>query len=217
MLDLSKYADNKDSYIVNLEIDKLFDKFKVTYASGKVEENDFSIHNYQVYVLRMEEQFKLYKDNFMRDVEKKYVKKIGEVIIQNIIVIAGIIFQTSLDIHYGFKILVGLLGILFILYNIYRLIMYKGVSLKEETDKLALIDLAIKHKEDVALDVIDPVTGNNEKWYMVDVNNVDQFASVPEFAMYTVPFSRPEIKDEMSKDMTQAFKDAYTLKKRKNS
>ena len=49
MLDLSKYAENKDSYIVSIAIDELFDKFKVTYASGRIEEHDFSIHNYQVY------------------------------------------------------------------------------------------------------------------------------------------------------------------------
>ena len=53
MLDFSKYAENKDSYIVSIAIDELFDKFVVTYASGRTEEHEFSIHNYQVYIYRM--------------------------------------------------------------------------------------------------------------------------------------------------------------------
>ena len=61
MLDLSKYAKDKDSYIVRLEIDDLFQNFKVIYASGREEEHEFSIHNYQVYIYKMEEQFQLYK------------------------------------------------------------------------------------------------------------------------------------------------------------
>lgn len=216
MLDLSKYADNKDSYIVNLEIDKLFDKFKVTYGSGRIEEHDFSIHNYQVYINRMEQQYRDYSQDYVDELNNEFIRNVVKVLVENVIIMGGVALECGLDIHLAIKIALAFLGSLVFSYNLYRVMKYKRKTL-DEADKLALIELCIKKKEDVALDVIDPVSGRNEKWYMVDVNNVEQFNNSMELAMYAAPFKYPQIKDEMSKDMTKAFKDAYTLKKRKNS
>ena len=68
MVDLSKYAEDKDSYILRTEINDDFTKFKVIYASGREEEFDFSIHNYQVYLYRMEDQFNRYSKCYKRNI-----------------------------------------------------------------------------------------------------------------------------------------------------
>ena len=80
-----------------------------------------------------------------------------------------------------------------------------------------MVEVLIQHKKDIELNVVDPVTGRDEKWYMVDVNNIEQFTSAFELAMYAMPYRVPQVKEEMEKDMSQAFKDAYTLKMKKNS
>ena len=173
MLDLSKYAKDKDSYIVRLEIDELFQNFKVIYASGREVIHGFSIHNYQVFIYKMEEQFQEY--------------------------------------------ILAFIGSMIVIYNLNK-IADKRSKLTKDAEKAAIIELLLQHKEDIALNVTDPGTGRKDKWYMIDINNVDQFGSVLEMAMYTMPYSNPVIKEEMEKDLDKAFSDAYTLKmKNKNS
>lgn len=216
MLDLSKYADNKDSYIVSIAIDELFDKFKVTYATGRIEEHDFSIHNYQVYLYRMEQQFNLYKKDFEKDLNAQFNEEVKKCIITNVVTMMGIAITCGFDIHLAIKIILAFLGSMFVIYNLNK-VADKRKEVMREADKAAMVEVLMQHKEDIALNVVDPATGREEKWYMVDVNNIEQFHSAFELAMYAMPYRVPLVKEEMEKDMTQAFKDAYTLKKKKNS
>lgn len=216
MLDLSKYADNKDSYIVSIAIDELFDKFKVTYATGRIEEHDFSIHNYQVYLYRMEQQFNLYKKDFEKDLNAQFNEEVKKCIITNVVTMMGIAITCGFDIHLAIKIILAFLGSMFVIYNLNK-VAKKRKEVIREADKAAMVEVLMQHKEDIALNVVDPATGREEKWYMVDVNNIEQFHSAFELAMYAMPYRVPLVKEEMEKDMTQAFKDAYTLKKKKNS
>lgn len=216
MLDFSKYAEDKDSYIVSIAIDELFDRFKVTYASGKVEEHDFSIHNYQVYILRMEEQYRLYKNDYEKDLNEQFTEEVKKCVITNVVTMMGIAITCGFDIHLAIKILLAFVGSLFVIYNLNK-VANKRKEIMTEADKAAMVEVLIQHKKDIELNVVDPVTGREEKWYMVDVNNIEQFTSAYELAMYAMPYRVPQVKEEMEKDMTQAFKDAYTLKKRKNS
>ena len=214
MLDLSKYAENKDSYIVSIAIDELFDKFKVTYASGRIEEHDFSIHNYQVYIYRMEEQYRLYKKDFEKDLNEQFNEQLKKGLLANVVSMLGIVITCGFDINLAIKIIVGFLGGLIVVWNLKK-VADKRKEVITEVEKLAMVEVLMKHKNDIALNVIDPVSGREETWYMVDVNNVEQFASAFELAMYAMPYRVPQVKEEMEKDMTQAFSDAYTLKKRK--
>lgn len=216
MLNLSKYANDKDSYIVSIAIDELFDKFKVTYASGRVEEHDFSIHNYQVYILRMEEQFHSYKKDYENDLNSQFNEEVKKCIIANVVAMMGISITCGFDIHLAIKIILAFLGSMFVIYNLNK-VAKKRKEVISEADKAAMVEVLIQHKKDIELNVVDPVTGRDEKWYMVDVNNIEQFTSAFELAMYAMPYRVPQVKEEMEKDMSQAFKDAYTLKMKKNS
>ena len=113
--------------------------------------------------------------------------------------------------------ILAFIGSMIVIYNLNK-IADKRSKLTKDAEKAAIIELLLQHKEDIALNVTDPGTGRKDKWYMIDINNVDQFGSVLEMAMYTMPYSNPVIKEEMEKDLDKAFSDAYTLKmKNKNS
>ena len=216
MLDLSKYAENKDSYIVSIAIDELFDKFVVTYASGRTEEHEFSIHNYQVYIYRMEQQYLLYKKDFEKDLNEQFNEESKKRVISSVIAMMGIAITCGFNIHLAIKIILAFIGSIFVIYNLNK-VADKRKEVLQEADKAAMVEVLMQHKEDIALTVINPVTGCEEKWYMVDVNNIEQFHSAYELAMYAMPYKVPLVKKEMEHDMTQAFKDAYTLKTKKNS
>lgn len=214
MLDFSKYSDDKDSYIKMIAIDEFFEYFKVFYASGRVEEHDFTIHNYHVYINRMEKQFNLYKYDFQADINKCFSDEARKNLIANVMIVVGILMSCSMDINLIIKIILFFLGGYIILYNLKKIIKIKE-KLMELVNKAALIEILLEHKEEIALDVLDPISGNKEKWYMVDINNIGQFQSVIEFFIYTQSYRSELIKEELSKDLTQAFEDAYVLKKRK--
>ena len=216
MLDLSKYSDNKDSYIVKIAIDELFDKFKVTYGSGREEEHDFSIHNYQVYIHRMEEQYSWYKDDFEEDLNLQFNEQLRKCLIANVVSMLSVIITCGFDINLAIKLIVGFLGGMVVVYNLKK-VADKRKELINEIEKLAMVEVLMKHKDEIALNVVDPANGREEIWYMVDVNNIEQFTSAYELAMYAMPYRVPQVKEEMEHDLNQAFKDAYTLKKRKNS
>ena len=217
MLDLSKYAKDKDSYIVRLEIDELFQNFKVIYASGREEIYGFSIHNYQVFIYKMEEQFQEYKKEYERDLNDQFNEDVKKRIIASVASMMGIAITCGFDIHLAIKIILAFIGSMIVIYNLNK-IADKRSKLTKDAEKAAIIEVLLQHKEDIALNVTDPGTGRKDKWYMIDINNVDQFGSVLEMAMYTMPYSNPVIKEEMEKDLDKAFSDAYTLKmKNKNS
>ena len=214
MLDLSKYAKDKDSYIVRLEIDELFQNFKVIYASGREVIHGFSIHNYQVFIYKMEEQFQEYKKEYERDLNDQFNEDVKKRIIASVASMMGIAITCGFDIHLAIKIILAFIGSMIVIYNLNK-IADKRSKLTKDAEKAAIIEVLLQNKEEIALNVTDPGTGRKDKWYMIDINNVDQFGSVLEMAMYTMPYSNPVIKEEMEKDLDKAFSDAYTLKMKK--
>ena len=216
MVDLSKYSDNKDDYILRLEIDELFQTFNVVYASGRVETHEFSIHNYQVYIYRMEEQFHRYKKDYVEDLNHQFNEEVKKRIIASVISMMSVVITCGFDIHLAIKIILGFIGSMIVIRNLTK-VADKRHELTKESDKAAIIEVLLKHKEDIGLDVTDPGTGRKSRWYMVDINNVDQFQSILEMSLYTMPYNNPAIREEMEKDLDKAFSDAYTLKMKKKN
>lgn len=216
MVDLSKYSDNKDDYILRLEIDELFQNFNVVYASGRVETHEFSIHNYQVYIYRMEEQFDRYKKDYEQDLNNQFNEEVKKRIIASVVSMMSVAITCGFDVHLAIKIILGFIGSMIVIRNLTK-VADKRHELTKESEKAAIIEVLLKHKEDIGLDVTDPGTGRKSRWYMVDINNVDQFQSILEMSLYTMPYNNPVIKEEMEKDLDKAFGDAYTLKMMKKN
>lgn len=197
MLDLSKYVDDKDSYISRVEISPDFKTFKVIYASGREEENEFSIHNYQVYLYRMEEQFKQNSIHYKREVGGEFLKQCRSSLIWSILDIAGMIFAMGSDFAIAPKILLTFMGGLALVNNIIRVsnavkeVRFKGM-------KAAIVEAYLQHKEDFAIDVKNP-HGGDEKWYVVDVNDLEQFGSIFELSLAVLPLKIPEFREDLAK------------------
>ena len=202
MIDFSKYAEDKNMYISKVEINEDFTKFKVIYASGREEEFAFSIHNYQVYMYRMEEQYRIYKNAFNRELNDRYNKKIKEVFYKILLNIGCIVLTTNLDLGTLFNVIY----ISFIVLN--SLIELNGIRLKKielekEAMKASMVELYLLHKEDFAVDVVNPHNNNIEKWYVVDVNSIDMYHNAIELSMPAFVLKIPEIKEEYSNSMVE--------------
>lgn len=197
MLDLSKYIEDKDSYISKVAISDDFKKFKVIYASGREEENDFSIHNYQVYLYRMEQQYRDNVGHYKREVSGEFFKEFKSSLIWSIVDVIGIIFQCNLDTPAWSKMIFILLFVLAIVSNFMK-VTSKLAECKYKMNKAVIVESYLANKEQFAMDVKDPASGREEKWYVLDVNDLDQFNSEFELMLASVPLQIPEFRKDMS-------------------
>lgn len=197
MLDLSKYIEDKDSYISKVAISEDFKKFKVIYASGREEENDFSIHNYQVYLYRMEQQYRENVGQYKREVSGEFFKEFKSSLIWSIVDVIGIIFQCNLDTPMWSKIIFILMFCLAIVSNFMK-VSSKMAECKYKMNKAVIVESYLANKENFAMDVKDPVSGREEKWYVVDVNDLENFNSEFELMLVSIPLQMPGFKEDMA-------------------
>lgn len=212
MIDFSKYAEDKDMYISKLEINEDFTMFKVIYASGREEEFDFSIHNYQVYLYRMEDQYQTYKKAFNRELNERYNKKIKETFFKILFDVGCIVLATNLDLGTLFNVIY----ISFI--TIHSMIALNGVKqlkceLNSEAMKASMVELYLLHKEDFAVEVVNPLNNSVEKWYVVDINGLDMYHDALELAMSALPLQIPELREEYSNSVTEVLKKKQKISK----
>lgn len=199
MIDLSKYAEDKDSYILRTEINEDFTKFKVVYASGRVEEFDFSIHNYQVYLYRMEEQFNRYSKCYKNEIGMEFTKEMKSAMLWSLLDIVSMFVTTNLDVAIGFKIALAFIAVMHLLRNISKFGDAR-TRFEHQAMKTAVVDAYIQHKEEFAIDVKDPKNGQAEKWYVIDFNSLDQFNTVFELSLSALPLQIPEIREQLQRD-----------------
>lgn len=198
MVDLSKYAEDKDGYILRTEINDDFTKFKVVYASGRVEEFDFSIHNYQVYLYIMEDQFNRYSKCYKREIGMEYTKEMKSAMLWSLIDIASIFFTCNMDFAIGGKIVLAFIAVLALLHNVSKIGMAKQ-KLQHKAMKTVVVESYIANREKFSVDVKDPISGRDEKWYVIDFNSLDQFNSEFELFLSSIPIQVPEFRDEIRK------------------
>ena len=175
MLDLSKYAKDKDSYISKVAISSDYKKYKVINAAGREEESDFSIHNHQVALYRMEEQYKQYSGEYKREVSGEFFKELKSNLLWSLIDVVGIVFQCNIDTPMWSRIIFILLFCLAIVSNFTKL-SSKLAECKYKMNKALIVESYLANKEKFALDVSDE-HGLADKWYVLDVNDLDNFNS----------------------------------------
>lgn len=57
MIDLTLNTKDRDSFITKLYLKENSNKFVVRYASGRLDEQDFTVHNFNVMLYRMKNNF----------------------------------------------------------------------------------------------------------------------------------------------------------------
>lgn len=196
MLDLSKYAEDKDSFISKVAISPDYKKYKVIYASGREEENDFSVHNYQVALYRMEEQYRQYSGQYKREVSGEFLRELKGTLLWCVIDIVGIVFQCNIDTPMWSRIIFILLFCLAIVSNVSKL-SSKFAEYRFKLNKALIVESYLANKENFAYD-ISGEHGIADKWYVVDVNDLDNFGSEFELMLASLPVHMPGFKEEIA-------------------
>lgn len=119
MLDFAKNENEEKTFIVDIECNAK--EMIIKYADGRESHEPYTIHNYNVYRLRMEDQAKENLDYAYDEIAKDsflvYVKRLMAIIGG---IIAGIVIY-NVDIHIIIKIILALLillgEVLYYLYN----------------------------------------------------------------------------------------------------
>ena len=184
---MDKYTEFKDT------LDK---KYKVIYASGREEESDFSIHNYQVALYRMEEQYKQYSGEYKREVSGEFFKELKSNLLWSLIDVVGIVFQCNLDTPMWSRIIFILLFCLAIVSNFMK-VSSKMAECKYKMNKALIVESYLANKESFALDVKNE-HGGEEKWYVVDVNDLENFNSEFELMLASIPLQMPGFREDMA-------------------
>ncbi len=173
MIDFAKNEDEEKRFIVDIET--MPETMSITYADGTVRNEFYSLHNLNVYRLRMEEQasdnMDYAYDTLAKDSFKVYVKKFLAILGG---IISGIVIY-NVDIHVIMKIILALL-LLFgeALYYLYNEI-YLNV-LAEDLSEIAATDYYLQN-----LDIFkyyDQEIG--ETGYVVPIEDIDRHSLTKE-------------------------------------
>lgn len=173
MIDLSLNTKDRDSFITKLYLKENSNKFVVRYASGRLDEQDFTVHNFNVMLYRMEEQFLEFKNDYIRNnlrIQGKYqLKKLVEALLA----ILGVYVTANLPIPGIIQgILIGILAIYSFLYQVEasRVINYGRATL----GIVYLADKFMEMKEKFKIKITDPKSGEEEDWYLISLSGIEQ-------------------------------------------
>lgn len=173
MIDLTLNTKDRDSFITKLYLKENSNKFVVRYASGRLDEQDFTVHNFNVMLYRMEEQFLEFKNDYIKNnlrIQGKYqLKKLVEALLA----ILGVYVTVNLPIPGIIQgILIGILAIYSFLYQVEasRVIDYGRVTL----GIVNLADKFMEMKDKFKIKITDPKSGEEEDWYLITLSGIEQ-------------------------------------------
>ena len=202
MFDLTLDKDDKDSYIVDVRVND-DGTYTVVFASGREENFDFSIHNFQVELYRMEQQYEKYGKDYL---EKVYpnggirTALLGMILLVDVTVIKNMI-EDGVSFSY----------IWCLAYGLYVLLSRGIPQIKqrklfvEAKKKIAVLKKYFETREELKVQVVNPYTEQREDWYLVDLANIDQFDNVKEYDEYVSTLT-VEKKSEEAQKLSLKFK-----------
>ncbi len=193
MIDLSSSEKEKESYVTGVELNDDCTEFITTYADGHTEKHPFSIHNYNVEIYRMVNQFNSRKNQKIELLLEKLVKLVGKKVKTMILSLIGVVFTVAVPLAGIYKIIAILL---IVLYNIkLELENRKKIGeINESLSKLRNTQMCIELLENFKVDVTDPRTGRQEEWFLIDPSIFD--GKVNPFAMVAMSSAMtPEVKE----------------------
>lgn len=202
MFDLTLNEEDKNSYIVDVRINDN-GTYTVKYASGREENFLFSIHNFQVELHKMEKQFKEYGKDYLERVCPNFGIRTSLLVLLFVIDIKW--FKMIIDEGITFSGGWCLLYCLYVLSKNTLSLCKQRKLYVEAKKKIELMKLYLDNKEQFIVDVVNPNTGKEEEWYLVDLANIDRFEDENEFNDYVRDLT-PEKKLEEAKELTLKFK-----------
>ena len=202
MFDFTLREEDKDTYIVDVHMNDN-GTYTVVFASGREETFEFSIHNFQVELYRMEDQFEQFSKGYLDRVYPAGKKRTA--LLGMVLVVDAMVFKNMLEEGFTFS------GVWCLIYGLY-VVLSRGIpQLKqrqlyvEAKKKLAILKRYFEDRDKFKVQVVNPYTGSEENWYLVDLANIDQFKSVKEYDDYLSRMT-PEKKEEEAQKLSLKFK-----------
>ena len=184
MIDLTLNKEDKNKFITNVLMAVTGECFFIVYADGSFEKKDFNIESYNEVLLQMEREYFQYKEAYIKQLNHRRLINSIKIITVDLISIISFYFSLSIDVEDLLKIalsfLIAITGIF-----IHQQINERLQEISDETAILSLMEEFIKRKEEFALDVVDKETGENKKWYVVNLSNIYKIASPSTLNRYT--------------------------------
>ena len=173
MIDLTLNEKDREGFITKLYLKPDSNKYIIKYASGRLEEMDFSVHNFNVSLLKMEEQFLEYREDYVKNVLRVQSKIQMKKLVEALIAILGIYMTVNTDLPGIIQgILIAVLTMYTFLYQSNRthLINY-GRSL---INVVNISNKFLQMKDNFKIIINDPRTGQEEDWYLLSLSTIEQ-------------------------------------------
>ena len=218
MIDLTINEKDKDHYITDIALGEDYKTYLVKYASGRIEEYPFSVHNYNVDIRKMEKQFYQYKDDYSEIVTEQALGVLKEKIqkIAIALISTAIVFQIT-DNHV-IRIIAIILALLDMAYNHIKsksLMMIYGTSL----EYINQVERYLDKKNDFIIPITDPKNNEEEEWYLLNMSDVENTIFQPQIYEEIATHLSDDVKEELSKRISKELSrkendnSAYTLHK----
>ncbi len=201
MIDLTLNEKDRDSFITKLYLKDGMEQFIVKYASGRLEEQDFSIHNFNVMLYKMEEQFLEYKDVYGRSLVKLQGRAHARKLIEAIMAIVGVYLTVNMAIP---SFIQTMIVILLAGFTFMYQASYSKVSniCQNHLYTLFLADKFMEIKEKFKIQIHDKKTNQEEDWYLVSLSNVDELFGLAHLELLAAGLNEEDVKNQ-AKDQAE--------------
>ena len=198
MEDITLRKDDQKKYITKIELNDDVKSFKIKYADGHEETKEFSsVHNYNVYIHQMKEQFYRYGNNYYDFLHKQIKESIIKGLIELVLAIEAIII-TSRSMDPGvLQTAILILTVLFSLGYIGRKLIeisFAGNSIGYLKDVEEFINI----QEKIKVPITDPVTGKEDEWYLGNLSDINYDSNIGLYKFYATCLEDEEAKEEES-------------------
>lgn len=209
MIDLTTREEDKNNFIIKVYLKENMPQYCVQYASGRIEEYDFTIHNFNATLSIMERQYNAYKEEFFNMKAKEANRAVLDKFIEGLLAVVGIALTTCLDMSIAIKILISLLIII-------SSVFYQKHKTEENAecgrliDVLAITENFLKNKEQFKISVVDPITKTEEDWYLLTLSDIETLEDKIQVTLLAKTIT-DEIREEESQNITASLKKKWRL------
>lgn len=215
MIDLTTRHEDKDYFITKVYMKEDSNLFYIHYASGRIEERPFSIHNLNATFLQMEEQFMQYKEDYVNKVVEVKHKACLNQLIELLVGMGTIFLTTSMDMPLELKLVIDMIIVLFTLWYQYKNNLKDGIC-NTSINVILTAEEFLKNKEMFMTRVINPKTNEEEDWYLVTLSEIEEFVSSEQLLLIGKGLT-PAIKKDESDRTNKVLKKIYSMGDEENA
>lgn len=209
MIDLTTIEKDKDTFITKVYLKEESPTFCVKYASGRIEENAFTVHNLNAVLNVMETQYNAYKEEFFYKKAREANRAALDKLIEGLLAIIGVALTVSIDMSLVIK---AIISIIIILYSIFyqKRKTIENAECGAAIDVLAITEAFLANKEKFKIRITDPVTNTEEDWYLLNLSDIELLENKREVALLGATIT-DEIRKEESENTTQTLRKKWNL------